>query len=83
MEVVKNESGGIKIFFGSILLLVCNFMYIGNKYIVVWAQLKASEISLVKGILQLLIFGAVNLFTKKEKNNNDKEAESGGCHRNA
>jgi len=77
LEAVKKASGAKKIFFGSILVLACNFIYIGNSYIVAWAQLKASEITLVKGILQLLIFGAANLFTKKEKNNNNKEAESG------
>ena len=80
LEVVKKASAAQKVFFGSILVLVCNFIYIGNSYIVAWAQLKASEITLVKGLLQLFIFGTANLCTKKEKNNNDKEAESGGCH---
>ena len=80
LEAVKKASAAQKVFFGSILVLVCNFIYIGNSYIVAWAQLKASEITLVKGLLQLFIFGAANLFTKKKNNNNDKEAESGGCH---
>merc|ERR1711872_246156 len=77
LEAVKKTSGAKKIILGSILVLVCNFIYIGNSYIVAWAQLKASEITLVKGLLQLFIFGTANLCTKKEKNNNDKEAESG------
>ena len=68
-EVDEDDSSAKSILFGSILIIFCNFLYIGNNYIVAWAKLKAPEVMLVRGGLQLLVFGFVNFYNKKEKNN--------------
>ena len=44
---------------GSALILISNLIYISNNYLVVWTQLKASEIAFVRGALQLLVFGSL------------------------
>ena len=37
---------------GILLVLLTNFCYMGNNYIVKWSELSASEVSLVRGTLQ-------------------------------
>ena len=44
---------------GSILILISNLIYISNSYIVAWAHLIASEVALVRGCVQVLLFGAL------------------------
>ena len=44
---------------GSVLILISNLIYISNNYLVAWTGLKAPEIALVRGGLQLAIFGAL------------------------
>ena len=44
---------------GCVLILLSNLVYIGNNYLVAWTQLQAPEIALVRGILQIVIFGAI------------------------
>ena len=43
----------------SLLILISNLIYIGNNYLVAWTGLQASEIALVRGIIQIVIFGAI------------------------
>ena len=56
----KKESLPLKtVLKGSALILISNLIYISNNYLVVWTELKASEIALVRGALQLLVFGSL------------------------
>jgi len=48
-----------KILQGTALILISNLVYIGNNYIVAWTELKAPEIALVRGVLQVVIFGVI------------------------
>ena len=44
---------------GSVLILISNLIYISNNYAVAWTELKATEIALVRGILQVIVFGVI------------------------
>ena len=44
---------------GSVLILISNLIYISNNYIVAWTELKATEVVLVRGCLQVILFGVV------------------------
>jgi len=44
---------------GSLLILISNLIYIGNNYLVSWTQLAAPEVALVRGVLQVVIFGVL------------------------
>ena len=44
---------------GSVLILISNLIYISNNYLVAWTQLKAPEIALVRGVLQVIVFGII------------------------
>ena len=48
-----------KLLQGSMLILISNLIYIGNNYLVAWTQLKATEIALVRGGLQVIVFGII------------------------
>ena len=43
----------------AVLILISNLVYIGNNYLVAWTQLQAPEIALVRGTLQIVVFGAI------------------------
>ena len=58
---------------GSVLILISNLVYIGNNYLVAWTQLQAPEIALVRGIFQIVIFGAIIWRGRQDK----KEEKSG------
>ena len=58
---------------GCVLILLSNLVYIGNNYLVAWTQLQAPEIALVRGIFQIVIFGAIIWRGRRDK----KEEESG------
>ena len=58
---------------GCVLILLSNLVYIGNNYLVAWTQLQAPEIALVRGIIQIVIFGVV--FHRERQG--EKEAKSG------
>jgi len=66
---------------GILLVLLTNFCYMGNNYIVKWSELSASEVSLVRGTLQILVFSIVLLRTRKNSDNknvsDEEEALSG------
>lgn len=57
----------------SVLILISNLIYIGNNYLVAWTGLQAPEIALVRGIIQIVIFGVV--FHRERQG--EKEAKSG------
>jgi len=44
---------------GSLLILISNLIYIGNNYLVSWTELAAPEVALVRGALQVLLFGVL------------------------
>jgi len=44
---------------GSLLILISNLIYIGNNYLVSWTELAAPEVALVRGALQVVLFGVL------------------------
>ena len=44
---------------GSVLILISNLIYISNNYAVAWTELNATEIALVRGTLQVIVFGVI------------------------
>ena len=62
-----------KLLQGSMLILISNLMYISNNYLVAWTELKAPEIDLVRGGLQVIIFGCC-VWRRKETNMDFKDA---------
>ena len=62
-----------KLLKGSVLILISNLIYISNNYLVAWTQLTAPEIALVRGGLQVIIFGFI-VWRRKETNREVKEA---------
>ena len=50
---------------GSLLKLISNLIYIGNNYLVSWTELAAPEVALVRGALQVLLFGVLVLRTRE------------------
>ena len=48
-----------KILQGSVLILISNVIYIGNNYLVAWTRINASEIALVRGGFQVIVFGII------------------------
>ena len=63
----------------SVLILISNLVYIGNNYLVAWTQLQAPEIALVRGIFQIVIFGAISWRGRQDK----KEEKSGNFFRDS
>ena len=47
------------VFQGTVLILISNLIYISNNYAVAWTELKATEIALVRGTLQVIVFGVI------------------------
>ena len=59
-EVTAKEQLPLKnIIKGSVLILISNLIYISNNYIVAWTELKATEVALVRGCVQVVLFGVV------------------------
>ena len=56
-----------------------NIIYVTQNYLVKTVELGAGEVSLVRGLLQMLVFSLIMLFTKKQdaRIENDKNVESG------
>jgi len=44
---------------GCLLILMANLTYVGNNYLVSWAGLAAPEVGLVRGAMQILVFGLI------------------------
>jgi len=65
MEATEIKLNARTLLSATFLILVSNLIYIGNNYIVAWTELKAPEVALARGLLQVLIFGFV--FWKEQK----------------
>lgn len=46
--------------------MVSNILYILNNYLVSWFMLQATEVSLVRGVMQVILFGVI-LITREER----------------
>ena len=57
---------------GTSLILISNLIYVGNGYIVKWTELKAPEIALVRGVVQMILFGVIVWKNRKESQQNEK-----------
>ena len=44
---------------GCLLILMTSLIYVGNNYLVSWAGLAAPEVGLVRGAMQILVFGSL------------------------
>ena len=51
---------------GTSLILISNLIYVGNGYIVKWTELKAPEIALVRGVVQIILFGFLGWKSRQE-----------------
>ena len=65
------------LFAGTALVLFSNLIYVGNSYIVTWTGLKAPEIALVRGAIQMLIFGIIVWRSSKESQQTEKSMKIG------
>ena len=70
-----NSRNGKKIL-GILLVLFTNLVYIGSNYAVRWAELGASEVSLVRGSLQVLVFSI--LLIRNRGNKAETEPKNNG-----
>jgi len=61
---------------GTFLLIVTNILYIGNNYIVKLSKLSAGEVALVRGLIQIVVFGALIIIKKRKFVSNNAEAET-------
>ena len=50
-----------------------NIVYILDNYTVSWFQLRSTEVTLVRGIVQVIGFGFVILIKNRKRSNNDTE----------
>ena len=57
---------------GSVLILISNLIYISNNYAVAWTELKASEIALVRGTFQVMVFGVILRKNERGKEGSDE-----------
>ena len=57
---------------GSVLILISNLIYISNNYAVAWTELKASEIALVRGTFQVMVFGVILWKNERGKEGSDE-----------
>jgi len=62
---------------GTVLILISNIIYISNNYIVAWTGLEATEVALVRGSLQVLVFGLIICWkeTRRKESNDPEEGE--------
>jgi len=60
-----------------VLILISNIIYISNNYIVAWTGLEATEVALVRGSLQVLVFGLIICWkeTRRKESNDPEEGE--------
>ena len=66
---------------GIVLVILVNIIYVAQNYLVKTVELGAGEVSLVRGLLQILVFSVVMLATKNQKtrmeNSENEKLESG------
>ena len=58
------------------LILFSNIVYILDNYTVSWFQLLSTEVTLVRGIVQVLVFGFVILLKNRRQSQNNTEVLS-------
>ena len=73
-----NSRNGKKIL-GILLVLFTNLVYIGSNYAVRWAELGASEVSLVRGSLQVLVFSFLLIRNSGNKAETDPKNNGKWC----
>ena len=56
-----------RICFGVILILISNVIYIMVNYLVSWTKINAGEVDLIRGLMQIAIFGGFTFFNKLKK----------------
>merc|ERR1719167_124367 len=59
---------------GVLLILISNIIYIGNGYLVKWQKLQAPEVALLRGVIQVMIFGTV-LFCRSWKESQENKGK--------
>ena len=52
---------------GVVLIMVSNVIYLLNNYFVSWFELNATEVALVRGLLQVFVFGLVLLLKTRRQ----------------
>ena len=61
----------VRYYGGILLVLLSNLSYICNNYIVKLASLSASEVSLVRGTLQVLVFSGIIVYRSRQSSNTE------------
>ena len=56
---------------GIFLVLLTNICFIGNNYLVKWAQLGPGEVSLVRGLIQILVFTTIIFIQRRKSTKNN------------
>ena len=66
---------------GLVFVILVNIIYVAQNYLVKTVELGAGEVSLVRGLLQILVFSVVMFATKNpdtnSENNKNEKLESG------
>jgi len=60
---------------GIFLVLVTNICYIGNNYLVKWAELGPGEVSLIRGLIQILVFSTI-IYVQRRRSSKDETSPS-------
>ena len=60
---------------GIFLVLVTNICYIGNNYLVKWAELGPGEVSLIRGLIQILVFSTI-IYVQRKRSSKDDSSPS-------
>ena len=56
-----------------ILILISNVIYIMVNYLVSWTKINAGEVDLIRGLMQIAIFGGFTFFKKLKKKKDAKQ----------
>ena len=59
LSAEEDKLSANKILQVSVLILISNVIFIGNNYLVAWTRINASEISLVRGGFQVIVYGII------------------------
>ena len=77
---MKTISSVMKKLCGSCLAILTSLLYLVNIYLVKLAELEPSSVSLMRGLLQILIFSIVIIFkqshSEEEESNNSSDNDS-------
>jgi len=70
---MSGKEVGNKKWIGFALVLASNLIYLANNYAIKWAELKSSEVAMVRGAIQVLLFSLVLLHKKSKKTKAEDE----------